>query len=253
MNRPDIEKVLRQVSELYPPQLRVIQQRDITRVAFNIHLALNGKEPADSSICDIGGGIGLFSTGCAALGMTTLLIDDFGDQVNKEFGEAALAAHTKLRVRIESRDVLEGIEDINEQFDIVTTFDSMEHWRDSPKALFNHIRQHLLKPGGRFVLGVPNCVNLRKRITVPLGIGKWSRMSDWYEEPVFRAHVREPDVDDLWYIARDMSLKNPQILGRNWLAYDSPFSIVRLLIPMLDGPLRFFPRLCANIYLTGTT
>src|SRR5262249_24776676 len=115
------------------------------------------------------------------------------------------------------------------------------------------IRHSLLKPGGRFVLGCPNCVNLRKRITVPFGIGKWSEMSEWYEKPVFCSRVSEPDVDDLLYIAKDMSLKDPKIVGRNWLAYRSRFGVLRPIAPFVDWPLRLFPRLCADIYLTGST
>ena len=74
---------------------------------------------------------------------------------------------------------------------------------------------------GLFVLGVPNRVNLRKRVFVPFGYGKWSSMKDWYESPVFRGHVREPDVDDLRYIARDLHLRDWQVFGRNWLGYSS--------------------------------
>ena len=69
-------------------------------------------------------------------------------------------------------------------------------------------------------------MNLRKRITVPLGYGKWSRMEDWYEEDRFRGHVREPDVADLRYIGADLDLKNIEILGRNWLGYQSRFNWV---------------------------
>jgi hypothetical protein len=47
----------------------------------------------------------------------------------------------------------------------------MEHWHHSPKRLFRQVSDKLLKPGGRFVLAVPNCVNLRKRLSVPLGVG----------------------------------------------------------------------------------
>ena len=97
----------------------------------------------------------------------------------------------------------------------MTSFDSMEHWHHSPKRLFRQVSAQLLKPRGRFVLGVPNCINARKRLSVPLGIGKWSAIEDRYEEPEFRGHVREPDVADLRYIARDMGLKDVQIFGRN--------------------------------------
>jgi SAM-dependent methyltransferase len=133
----------------------------------------------------------------------------------------------------------------------VTTFDSMEHWHHSPKRLFRQVGKQLLKPGGRFVLAVPNCVNLRKRLSVPLGVGKWSSMEDWYQEPEFRGHVREPDVADLRYIALDMGLREVQILGRNWVGYVSRSRFVRLATRIADRPLRMFPSLCADLYLTG--
>ncbi len=254
MKNTTMESVLEEVARLYPSDMQAEQLRDIPRIAFNIRLALNGRDPRGLAICDIGGGVGLFSPGCAALGMRVLLIDDFADPINKRLGNSSFVAHKKTGVSIESRDIIaRGVVDIDDRFDIVTTFDSMEHWHNSPKALFGQVSLLLLKPGGRFVLGVPNSVNLRKRITVPFGSGKWSQMSDWYEEPVFRGHVREPDVDDLLYIARDMSLKEIQIVGRNWLGYMSRFGIVRRAAPIVDVPLRLFPKLCSDIYLTGTT
>jgi hypothetical protein len=64
MNRSEIENVLRDVASLYPSETRSAQDRDVPRAAFNIHLALNGREPSGCSICDIGGDIGIFSTGC---------------------------------------------------------------------------------------------------------------------------------------------------------------------------------------------
>jgi hypothetical protein len=59
-------------------------------------------------------------------------------------------------------------------------------------------------------------VRIRKRLTVPFGSGKWSSMADWYEDPIFRGHVREPDVDDLFYIAREVGLVDVYIKGRHW-------------------------------------
>jgi SAM-dependent methyltransferase len=92
-------------------------------------------------------------------------------------GDSVFVVHKKYGVRILSRNVISaGLADISDRFDVVTTFDSMEHWHHSPKRLFRQVGNQLLKPGGRFVLGVPNCVNARKRFSVPLGIGKWSSM-----------------------------------------------------------------------------
>lgn len=248
----NIESILNEVARAYPAHMVKDQVSDVQRIAFNIELALNGADPKSRSICDIGGGVGLFSTGCAAIGMNVLLVDDFDDPVNHRLGAEQLVTQKKYGVRILSRDVIKsGIADLGERFDIVTTFDSMEHWHHSPKRLFSQIRESLLKPGGRFVIGVPNCVNLRKRITVPFGIGKWSTMGEWYEEETFRAHVREPDVGDLHYIAKDMRLKGVEIHGRNWLGYKSRFRFVRAGTRFADVPLRAFPSLCADIYMTG--
>lgn len=243
-------KTLEEVARSYPAGMVDGQLRDIPRIAFNIRLATNGA--TKMSICDIGGGLGLFSTGCAALGMDTLLIDDFDDPVNRRLKDSPFVVHKKYGVKVISRDVIaQGVADIPGSFDIVTSFDSMEHWHHSPKKLFAQIRGGLLKQGGRFVLGVPNCVNLRKRITVPFGYGKWTSMEQWYEHERFREHVREPDVDDLRYIARDMKLRNVHIVGRNWLGYSSGSKAIRAATYMSDIPLRAFPSLCSDLYMTG--
>jgi SAM-dependent methyltransferase len=185
--------------------------------------------------------------------MEAVLVDDCGDQVNADCGEDALAVHRNYGVRVLSKDMLTnhlGLEPGS--LNAVTSFDSMEHWHHSPKAAFHRLLA-ALKPGGLFFLGVPNCVNLRKRITVPLGVGKWSSMDEWYEREMFRGHVREPDIDDLRYIARDLGLRDVWIFGRNWLGYASRHGWVRALTPLADRALRPFPTLCSDIYLLGRT
>jgi len=194
----------------------------------------------------------LFSVGCAAYGVKrSVVVDDFDDSVNHQAGDSILDLHKSLGVDVIKRNVVEdGIDDIAGAFDIITTFDSMEHWHHSPKRLFGDVARKL-KPGGIFVLGVPNCVNMRKRITVPFGIGKWSSMQDWYEADKFRGHVREPDVGDLMYIARDMRLANATIVGRNWLGYLSNNPAIRIATKIMDYALRARPQLCSDIYLVG--
>ena len=224
-------------------------------MAFNVSVALASsktKEHQELSICDLGGGIGLFSVGCATYGFKrTVLVDDFEDSVNHDLGDSILSVHKKCGIEIFSRDVIKkGIKDIEGNFDIITSFDSMEHWHDSPKKLFAEVAEKL-NPSGVFVLGVPNCVNMRKRITVPLGHGKWSSIDEWYEIETFRGHVREPDVDDLKYIARDMNLKNIKILGRNWQGYYSQNPTIKLASKIMDYSLRLRPQLCSDIYLVG--
>jgi 2-polyprenyl-3-methyl-5-hydroxy-6-metoxy-1,4-benzoquinol methylase len=253
-----VPDLLNKIARQYPADMVAGQIRDIPRIAFNIATSLSSSPGLSAEnckaaeICDLGGGIGLFSVGCAALGVKrSVLIDDFNDPINHSVGDSVLDIHRGHGVQVISRDVLaEGIGDLDGTFDAITTFDSMEHWHHSPKKLFAQVVDKL-KPGGIFVLGVPNCVNMRKRITVPLGYGKWSAMEHWYEEARFRGHVREPDIDDLKYICRDMRLVDVQIWGRNWLGYYSPKALIRAVTSVVDYPLRIWPQLCADIYVTG--
>jgi 2-polyprenyl-3-methyl-5-hydroxy-6-metoxy-1,4-benzoquinol methylase len=251
------EKKLRErlihIAERFSDDLRMEQVKDVPRIAFNIQMcieSLSGK--ISPTICDIGGGVGLFSVGCAASGFSrVLLIDDFGDAVNRRYGDSVLDLHRSFGVEILSRDAVEGgISDLDCEFDVITSFDSMEHWHNSPKTLFHQVVRRI-RPGGLFILGGPNAVNLRKRLSVPFGKGKWSSMREWYEEDRFRGHVREPDVDDLLYIASDMGLTNVKIVGRNWNGHKSDSSVVRFSTRLLDWPARMVPRICSDIYMIG--
>ena len=265
MPNDPLRSQLRALAEKFPPGLRESQIADVPRHAFHVGL-IRDRLGVDVDVCDIGSGLGLFPAACASVGMRTTMMDDFSppyddaesaarvpdapDAVNFHLVEAGLAVHRALGVRVEQRDPLaQGFGFPPGSLDVVTSFDSMEHWHRSPKRLFASVRE-ALRPGGLFILGVLNCVNLRKRITVPLGRGKWSRMSDWYEPERFRGHVREPDVDDLHYIARDMRLSDVEIHGRNWVLTTLP-SQLRWAGAIVDRALRLRPTLCADIYLVG--
>lgn len=253
LTQTKIVQSLKTLARQYPEDMRQGQLQDVQRIAYNISLALDGADPTSVSVCDLGGGVGMFSVGLKAIGChRSVLVDDFGDSINLTRGDSILALHQKLGVEIHSRDVVEQGLGADGPFDVVTTFDSMEHWHNSPKRLFHEVVAKL-KHGGRFVLGVPNCINLRKRMTVPLGFGKWSGFEEWYEPERFRGHVREPDVEDLQAIAKDMGLVDVTILGRNWTGHLSPNRLTRIAAACGDFPLRAFPTLCGDIYLVGRT
>ncbi|MCJ7544844.1 MAG: class I SAM-dependent methyltransferase [Phycisphaerae bacterium] len=199
-------------------------------------------------ICDIGGGWGHFAAGCSLLGMRAINIDQMppqdGDdprvQMSRQYG-------FELRIC----DVcLHPLGLSPESLDVVTSFDCIEHLHHSPKGAYTEAMR-ALRPGGLFFLGAPNCVNLRKRITALLGRAKWSSMKTWYETTPFLAHVREPDVDDLYYIARDLGLTRVKVFGRNWCGLRHQNPLVRGLARLADSPLRLRPSLCSDIYLVG--
>lgn len=253
MQHPEYSKIkgtLESIARKYPPEMVQHQLDDVERIAFHIQLVVNAKG-TDVALCDIGGGIGLFSVGCAALGMKVILMDDFRDEGNRQIAPAVLELHKSYGVQVSSRDAVgEGIDFPPGSLDVVTSFDSMEHWHHSPKRLFAAVRT-ALRPGGFFLLCGPNCVNLRKRISVPFGSGKWTGMNAWYETEIFRGHVREPDVDDLLYIARDMRLRDVKVYGRNWLGYHSRKPLIRWITRLTDRAIRLFPTMCSDIYMSG--
>ena len=243
----DIEAKLWEIGELFPADLISKLQRDSERIAYHVRLATRGLNPP-AAVCDIGGGFGMFSLGCAAQGFTSVMVDNFQASEGARYRNEILGIHRRYGVRVETRNVVaDGVDFPPESFDTITCFDSMEHWHHSPKGVFRQIVAGL-KPGGVFILGVPNGVDLWKRITVPLGRAKWSAMQDYYEQEVFTGPVREPDVGDLRYIARDLGLVDVTIFGRNW----SPFHrsgprIVRMAARAGDRCMRLLPSLCLNI------
>ncbi len=241
---------LRSIAGLYPEEMVAGQIADIDRIAFNIETALGGRQPDGLTICDLGGGIGLFSPGCAALGMKSILVDDFADPVNKLHVPESLRPHRELGVVSISRDIIaEGLPQLG-PIDILTSFDSLEHWHHSPKRVL-HQAVSMMSPEGRIVIGVPNSNNARKRISTLLGRNKWSGMEEWYESDIFRGHVREPDVADLIHIGKDLGLRDIHIVGRNWQGRHSANPLVRNVARLSDNLLRLRPTLCSDIYLVG--
>jgi 2-polyprenyl-3-methyl-5-hydroxy-6-metoxy-1,4-benzoquinol methylase len=251
VSRREMAARIRDIVAQYPEKVRV-QVVEADRFAFNLQL-ITKRLGTSVRLCDVGSGWGTFGLACASVGMNVTIVDDHGDfGFRDEPSMAGMGAlYQAYGVEAVSRNVLtQGFGFPESSFDVITTFDCFEHLHNSPRR-FAREAVAALRPGGLFIIGVPNCVNLRKRITVPFGLGKWSSMAEWYEEDVFRGHVREPDVEDLRYIARDLGLKNVEIIGRNWKGYNSRFPLVRWATPIADAVLRLRPSLCSDIYMVG--
>jgi 2-polyprenyl-3-methyl-5-hydroxy-6-metoxy-1,4-benzoquinol methylase len=245
----DVVATLRTLAHRYPPELVAAQVEDVPRIAFHIALVRDRQLPSDV-ICDLGGGVGLFSLGCAALGMSSMLVDDFADTISGHRPDSILALHRAHRVDVRQQDVTAGLNVEPESLGAVTCFHSIEHWHSSPKKLLADVMTALL-PGGLFILAAPNAVNLRKRISVPLGFGNWSSMAEWYDTNRFRGHVREPVVADLRTIAGKMGLIDVTIVGRNWLGLQHRRTAVRLATRLGGRLLELQPSLCSDIYVIG--
>lgn len=230
----------------YPNGLAEMVGKNRSRIVWQT-MVVQENAPSGCLVVDLGGGVVPFAALCSRAGFKARVVDDFGDATYSE-ADQALKVLEAEGVEIESTDLFDPAFEVPSGTGFVTCHDSMEHWHNSPKALL-HQTFHAIQPGGAIWVGVPNAANLRKRLTVPLGKATWSSMNDWYEEPVFRGHVREPVIADLNYISEDLGAGKSEIFGRNWIGYRHPSSFVRNTVPRIDGLLQRWPGLCSDIYL----
>lgn len=230
-----------------PTTLRRDMEDDFDRLAFHLSLVI-GRIPEGGSVVDIGSGLTPFAAVLSSFGYHGIMVDDFQDRWHTDCA-STLDLMRSMGTSIISCDALTQIDkNIKNNVDAVVIFDMLEHLHSTPRPMLQALVSKI-NIGGILLIGVPNCVNLRKRLTVPFGNGRWSAIQEWYVDPIFRGHVREPDVDDLIYIAGDLGFSDYKIIGRNWLGYKSRFGFVRALNPIGDKLLRLRPALCSNIYL----
>lgn len=217
----------------------------VSRTTFDVELVL-GKLPAKPTVVDLGGGMGVFATVAAAQGARSVLVDDMADYREGPHWETLRAIWARYGVQVEVRDLMiDGLGGLD-KVDAITAFHLIEHLHHSPRAML-HDAVSRLGSGGKLVIAVPNAANLRKRITVPLCGSPPTPLGHWYDDPVYRGHVREPVAADLVHIASDLGLVGT-IIGRNFLGLASHPRISRVLDPVLQR----WPSLCSDLYLVAT-
>src|SRR5271170_7219728 len=183
-------------------------------------LRKGGIDSTDRHLVDLGSGLSPYPLVFRRVGFRVSIVDDFGgggfyDKEHERESEALLDRFRDAGVEIHTQDVLKTkLPMPDESVDVITTFHCIEHWHDSPRALFGEIRR-VLKPGGLLMIGCPNAVNLRKRISVFFGESNLPPLEGWYYdgEP-FRGHVREPIVSDLRRLMEWNGLETLLVEGR---------------------------------------
>jgi SAM-dependent methyltransferase len=215
-------------------------------------------------IIDLGAGIYFFDPLIQSLGAEVHLVDDYGggggvDNADRSRAEEILSRYRKeWNFPIHKQDILTTPLPFGDaSADAITCFHCLEHWHRSPKHLFREITR-VLKPSGLLFLATPNAANIRKRITVPLGMNNWSPLDEWYEEePVFRGHVREPILADLRKICERNGLDVVAQYGRNFIGRDSqvlhwmPRPARHRLARWTQRILQCRPTLCSDIHVVG--
>jgi 2-polyprenyl-6-hydroxyphenyl methylase/3-demethylubiquinone-9 3-methyltransferase len=120
------------------------------------------------SALDVGCGAGLLAEPLARLGARVTAID-----AAPELIEAAKAHAAASGLAIDYRAV--GVEDLDGQFDLVTSMEVIEHVAD-PEAFVTDLAARLA-PGGLMILSTPNRTAWSKLLTITLaeGLGKIPR------------------------------------------------------------------------------
>lgn len=245
--RGAVEEAVRLISSV-PGRTGRTPADHIDRIEFDVSLVLSGLDER-AGVVDLGGGLGLFSLALALLGVRSLIADDFQGWSPEE-GAELIDALERTGVEVIQRDLLaEPLGIAAQSLGAVTSFHFLEHLHRSPRDLFLQGVDALV-PGGTFIVAGPNCVNARKRLTVPFGHGTWSPMHQWYDAPTFGGHVREPSVEDLAYIARDLGLVDIETHGRNFIGAVHGGMLGRVS-RLADPFLRMRPSLCSDIYAVG--
>ena len=98
-------------------------------------------------------------------------------------------------------------------FDVVILNDVLEHM-SVPKRLLRAIHE-LLKPGGLFVMEVPNSVVLYKRLRVVSGLSNYFRIEQFFRDEDYRGHVREYTKSEIRYMLEETGFTPIEIRGVN--------------------------------------
>ncbi|MEI6656207.1 MAG: class I SAM-dependent methyltransferase [Verrucomicrobiota bacterium] len=214
-------------------------------------------------LLDLAGGLSIFSPLLTKYGVKVTIVDDFGGgggvryDAREEDLKILKIFREELGIDIIEMNFLEQEMALSsESFDVVTCFHSLEHWHHSPKFLFGELSR-VLRAEGYLFLATPNAVNIRKRVFVLFGKSNFPRLEDWYDEPVYRGHVREPILVDLCRLLEWNDYRVISTSGRNFIGRRSkvmsflPASCLRWIAVGMDYVLRFFPTLCSDIHVLG--
>jgi len=173
------------------PYPKLLDETEDTIVA--LAAAISRKANQGGLLLDIGCGAMDKTLVFQKLGYECFAFDDFGDPWHSDNKNLAPVLDYALASGIEVHREINHFEIPWEMgsFDIVTIVNVIEHVHESPRDILNFAGR-CLKPGGILLVGMPNSVNLRKRISVARGQSNYTPARGFYENVgEWRGHVRE--------------------------------------------------------------
>jgi len=202
LHRNVIEQAISDVRAGFPfPQLFEETEEKVRTVA-NLLQDVNG---TGGRLLDIGCGALDKTTVFQRLGYECFACDDFQDPWHRHPDNQgpllAFARECGVQVHVLTESDY-SLPWETESFDVVALLDVIEHLHESPRDILNFAGNYL-KQGGLLVVGMPNSVNLRKRLSVLVGKTNYTPLDGFYEfVGNWRGHVREFTLEETCQIVQ---------------------------------------------------
>ncbi len=154
---------------------------------------------------DLGGGTSLYNPILRRLGMDVTVVDLFIDEAD---GLARLEA---LGIAAQQSDLYAAA--LPERtYDGISMFETIEHLPHSPKPILQAVAA-ALKPGGRFVLSVPNMARIENRMRMLMGRNPMGKYRVFFHDGnPFLGHHREMTMAEVGWLASEIGLVGGRVV-----------------------------------------
>lgn len=222
----EVEKAFIEVRKMYGDIFIENSKRSRLLVAVSF---MKGKK-----LLDIGSYVNIYPPVLSSLGMNVTVLDNFRQRRDikeqKRIDFALKNVYSKLNVKVIEEDVYNfDFSTLPDQYDTITAFEVFEHLIDSPKPIMSNIYKSL-RPGGQFILSVPNISSLFKRVKLLFGHSPLPNYKRYYHNGnPFTGHRRELTPTEACWMVEEAGLKVEKCFGSNLLGANKPRRLTRFI------------------------
>ena len=184
------------------------------------------------------------------LGYECYACDDLNDDWHNEGDNKDIIKEFARREGIHFSKMAGGEIPYEEEFfDGILIIDVIEHLHDSPRELLNNLVGKL-KTNGYIFVGMPNSVNIRKRLSVLFGKTNYPPLKNFYfSKETWRGHVREYTLEETKQLIKNQNLEVVYASGVN--AFASRKISNKYIRGLYVGLTKLFPSLSETILVIG--
>lgn len=189
------------------------------------------------SICDLGSYINIYPVMWALLGMQVTTVDyypqrDPTHRYHKPEIDRALGIYREVGITAIESDLFEH--EFDQQYDVISSFETFEHLWHSPKPIMQK-SVAALRAGGEFVLSVPNIARLMSRVNALRGKSVLPPFPVYYEHGnPFTGHRREMTREEVDWMMRTEGLRKLKLFTANAMPPSTPRSTATKLVRWVE-------------------